>query len=136
MDIYSHARATLRDDSYFASFVDAGHFRCYRDGEAPVDSGLPFIEIEIDDGDAQIGTGWATPVVTFTVYGKITQWELLNDVCEQIAAIFLGRECFVALGEDAPVQYSIVDRIVFSRGKDPVTEYASRSVALTFGVVW
>ncbi len=92
IDVYPHARATLKDDTFFATslsgFLDsASRFKAFIEGEAPTLES-PFIGIDVQPGNEDQRNGWASPFVTFTVYGSDKDRASLWAIARKIDKIF------------------------------------------------
>lgn len=92
IDLFPHARATLKAHSYFLTtlngFVDsASRFKCFIEGEAP-SLEAPFITVEMQPGGEDQRNGWADPFVQFNVHGPDTMRPFLWALARMIDSIF------------------------------------------------
>jgi hypothetical protein len=139
IDLFPSLYGTLKASTYFSTtlsgFEDgSGRFKVFKRNESP-DGATPFVMVEIEPGGQHRLSEWASPFVTFTVYGADTQWPLLYEIAENIRDVFKNLSAFAAVGEDDPIQYELIGNALFGEGENPVTEQVTVSVALRFGIV-
>jgi hypothetical protein len=133
LHLYPHARATLKNDSYFTDFTDSsGLFQVFDEDEG-LGTRKPFITIEQDPVDVD-QTDWGGVWLRFNVIGDDTQKPLLWEIANKIDAVFKGAGQFVALGTADPVQYELIGKAIFDNGRNPVTGNATVSLARCFGI--
>lgn len=101
IDVFPHARATLKASTFFSTtlsgFLDSSsRFKVYIDGEAPTDE-TEFITVNIEPGDMHRLNDWSQPFVTFTVHGPDTARPRLWRIAREIPAIFRALSAFATV---------------------------------------
>ena len=136
LDLFPLVRATLKAHAYFATtlggFKDSdGNFKVFKLNESPSAETI-FITVEIRWGGKHRLTGWMTPTVLSTVYGKPTDWAALYAIAGKIDEI-IGGTTVTAVVNGQKVRYEAVGDAVYDEGEDPVTGNVTVSVAQQLG---